>query len=69
MNATLPAEGFELRFCSLFHEGRGLTFPCNEQGHIDMDAMSPRARDNYLYARSVIGREFAVPVVRRVHSR
>jgi hypothetical protein len=54
---------FELRFQSLFNEGRALTFPCDEEGHVDMDALSARARDNYLYARTVVGREFATPAV------
>lgn len=56
--------GFELRFTSLFDEGRGLAFPCDAQGRVDIDAMSERSRSNYFYARSVIGREFACPAVR-----
>jgi hypothetical protein len=55
---------YELRFHSLFDEGRGYAFPCDAKGHVDMDAMSERARLNYLYARTVIGREFATPAVR-----
>ncbi len=55
---------YELRFCSLFDEGRGLSFPCDERGHVDIDTLSSRARLNYLYARTVIGREFAMPAVR-----
>jgi len=54
---------FELRFQSLFNEGRALAFPCDADGHVDMDALSERARDNYLYARTVVGREFATPAV------
>ena len=59
MNAS-----FEIRFQSLFNEGRALSFPCDEQGHVSMDALSDRARENYLYARAVIGREYAYPLVR-----
>jgi hypothetical protein len=55
---------FEIRFQSLFNEGRALTFPCDEQGHVAMDSLSERARENYLYARAVIGREYAYPLVR-----
>jgi hypothetical protein len=29
-----------------------------------MDSLSDRARENYLYARAVIGREYAYPTVR-----
>jgi hypothetical protein len=56
---------YELRFQSLFDDGRALAFPCDEAGHVDMDALSERARHNYLYARAVIGREFSMPAVRR----
>ena len=59
MNAS-----FEIRFQSLFKEGRALSFPCDEQGHVSMDSLSERARENYLYARAVIGREYAYPMVR-----
>lgn len=58
-----PSSRYELRFQSLFNEGRALSFPCDAQGHVDMDALSERARDNYLYARTVVGREFATPAV------
>jgi len=54
---------YELRFQSLFDEGRGFAFPCDAQGHVDMDALSDRAKQNYLYARAVIGREVAMPAV------
>ena len=56
---------YELRFQSLFHEGRALTFPCDAGGHVPMDRLSDRARENYLYARAVVGREYAVPAVLR----
>jgi hypothetical protein len=54
---------FQLRFQSLFDPGRGFAFPCDEQGHVDMDALTERARNNYLYARAMIGREVATPSV------
>ena len=67
MNATaaptLHAAAFELRFCSLFNEGRGLSFPCDANGNVNLDALSQRARLNYFYARTVIGREFSMPAV------
>lgn len=59
MNAT----AFELRFSSLFQEGRALAFPCDAAGHVDLDALSERSRSNYYYARTVVGREFAMPAV------
>jgi hypothetical protein len=64
MNAHVAMQsGFELRFQSLFNEGRGLAFPCDAAGHVELDALSERARTNYFYARTVIGREFACPAV------
>lgn len=61
--ATRDSTGYLLRFQSLFNEGRGLAFPCDARGCVDMDTLSTRALDNYLYARTVIGREFHSPQV------
>jgi hypothetical protein len=68
MNATLSsheAAQFELGFQSLLHEGRAFAFPCDEAGHVDIDALGTQARLNYFYARTVIGREVATPAVQR----
>jgi hypothetical protein len=54
---------YELRFTSLFDNGRGFAFPCDSQGRVNLDQLSERARNNYLYARAVVGRELAVPAV------
>ena len=56
---------FQLRFESLFQSGRALAFPCDSHGCVEMDGLSDRARRNYLYARAVVGREFAMPAVVR----
>jgi hypothetical protein len=61
-SAWAPA-GYELRFRSLFDDGRALAFPCDAEGHVDLDALTPRARLNYFYARTVVGREFYTPAV------
>ncbi len=58
MNAS-----YEIRFQSLVHEGRALSFPCDAQGRVELDALSDRARENYLYARAVVGRDYAYPAV------
>jgi hypothetical protein len=57
------ASNYELRFRSLFDEGRGLSFPCDASGQVDIDSLGARARANYFFARTVIGREFAMPAV------
>ncbi len=56
-----------LRFESLFHSGRGLCFPCDARGQVALDQLSEQARDNYLFARAVVGHEFATPVVQRCY--
>ena len=59
-----PGASFVLHFESLFHAGREFAFPCDEQGSVDLDTMPTRIRNNYLYARAMLGREFAWPSVR-----
>jgi hypothetical protein len=53
----------ELRYTSLSHYGKSLCFPCDAEGHVPMDSLSERARANYLYARAVVGKEYAFPLV------
>lgn len=55
----------ELCFRSLFDSGRGFAFPCDPQGYVDMDRLTERARNNYFYARAMVGRELCVPAVER----
>ncbi len=61
LNTPFRNAGFELRFESLFDAGRALVFPCDAAGQVDIDALSDRARDNYLCARALMGREFGYP--------
>lgn len=63
--AAMPGLGFELRFQSLFHQGRALAFPCDERGTVNLDGLSERARNNYFFARGGVGRDFASPAVVR----
>jgi hypothetical protein len=65
LNVGTDRRRYELRFQSLFNAQRGYAFECDAAGHVDMDALSERARQNYLYARAVVGRELAMPAVRR----
>lgn len=59
-----PEASFVLHFSSLFHAGREFAFPCDEQGVVNLDSLPSRIRNNYLYARAMLGREFAWPSVR-----
>jgi hypothetical protein len=54
---------FQLRFDSLFQPGRGYAFPCDARGRVDLDGLSERARNNYLFARAMVGRDLATPAV------
>ena len=54
---------FLLRFQTLSGVGRAYAFPCDAIGQVDIDALSDRARNHYLYARAMIGFEFREPVV------
>ena len=63
MSTSRTAPHYELRFHSLFKPGRGYTFPCDAAGQVDLDAMSERERNSYLYARALIGRELSMPSV------
>lgn len=62
MLATASNE-YRLCFRSLFDSGRGYAFPCDAAGHVDLDCMSERARNNYFFARAMVGRELSTPAV------
>ena len=61
--ASLDSKSFEVRFASLFVEGRALAFPCDAKGRVDLDSLPRRALDNYLYARALVGRDYSKPRV------
>jgi hypothetical protein len=62
MNNT-NSSNYQLCFRSLFHSGRGYAFPCDPSGQVDLDHLSERARNNYFYARAMVGRELSAPAV------
>ena len=62
MDSTMTQ--FELRFQSLSESSRSFAFPCDSKGLVDMDQLSGQTRNNYLYARAMVGRELALPAVR-----
>ncbi len=57
------APAFQVRYTSLFDPGRALAFACDARGLVEMDLLSKHARDNYLYARAMVGREYSLPRV------
>jgi hypothetical protein len=63
---SMPFESeFEVHFRSLLRRGLELIFPCDREGHVDLDVLSDRAKTNYLFARAMVGREYASPAVHR----
>lgn len=63
MKDATPCQ-FQLCYRSLFDPGRGYAFPCDATGAVDIDRLSERARNNYFYARAMVGREMACPSVK-----
>jgi hypothetical protein len=55
---------FELRFEPLVDEQLPLSFPCDARGQVDLDELCDRSRRDYLFAHTLIGRNFTMPVVR-----
>lgn len=64
-SSHLPGFCYEIRYQPLSGRGPELAFPCDERGRVELDALSDRARNDYLYARAVVGREYAAPAVLR----
>jgi hypothetical protein len=56
---------YELRFRDLNKTGHGYAFDCDAAGHVDLDSLTDRQREMYLFVRSLVGRDFATPIVQR----
>lgn len=64
-DGALPATtAFQLVY-SPIHRGCSFAFPCDEAGLVELNTLSQRARDNYLLARALVGRDYYTPVVIR----
>ncbi len=50
-----------LHFVPLTEAEPELVFGCDEQGHVDLDALSDCERENYLYARAMLGKHYHRP--------
>jgi len=57
------ASRYELRFEPLRRESDAYSVPCDAHGCVDLDALGERYRNNYLFARAVIGHTYRCPVV------
>lgn len=58
---------YRLLYRALDGAARSLAFPCDSRGQIALDALTERARNNYLFARALVGRCFARPVIEAEH--
>lgn len=54
---------YEVHYQPLSGHNPALSFPCDADGHVPLDSLTDRARTNYLFARAVVGREYAAPAV------
>lgn len=54
---------YEVRYPALADGGRALGFPCDAHGRVVLDALSERVRNDYLYARALVGWAFGRPEV------
>ena len=61
--ASPSAAGFRLHFRPLPPASRDYAVPCDAQGQVDLDALTDQARLDYFFARTVIGRQFAMPAL------
>jgi hypothetical protein len=57
------AAEFSVMFRPLAERGESLVFPCDREGHVDLDTASEHMRNIYLFARGMIGHQFLIPVV------
>ncbi len=55
---------YEVRYASL-NGGISLAFPCDAEGHVDVDHLTQRGRANYLRACTLVGRDYGLPEVCR----
>ncbi|MET0382795.1 MAG: hypothetical protein ABW032_05175 [Burkholderiaceae bacterium] len=61
----IPGPCFELLFTPLHAAWNCITVPCDESGAVDLDELDSKNRELYFYAHTLIGRDFARPLVHR----
>ncbi|NRF71685.1 hypothetical protein HLB44_32325 [Aquincola sp. S2] len=60
------ATAAQLQFLPRAAGRRLLAFPCNPSGQVEIDLLSAQARNDYLFARALRGRDYAFPIVVQV---
>jgi len=59
----VAAHGFHLRFRPLQAQLADCTVPCDADGHVHLDSLSDNLRRDYLFARTLVGRDFMRPAI------
>jgi hypothetical protein len=60
---TRPDPSIVLRFVPRASGKPCLAFPCNTAGDVELDLLSHRELNDYLFARALRGRDYEFPVV------
>jgi len=63
---TRSGQEFVLRFIPCSIDKPCLAFPCDSAGHVEMDNLSQRQLNDYLFARALREREYDTPVVHQI---
>lgn len=66
--ATATQATHLLHFEPLTVGDAGLDIPCDPSGRVGLDALGDKLRNDYFFARTLIGRLFAAPTVRLVQA-
>ena len=61
--SSMSAAGYRIRYLPVSGRGPELSFPCDARGQVELDALSDRVRNNYLYARALVGRDYRAPAI------
>jgi hypothetical protein len=64
--AAAPATRYQVRFKAIRAASRDLAFRCDHRGNVELDSLCDKTRTDYLFARALIGRNFARPAVVRM---
>jgi hypothetical protein len=54
---------FEIRYVPLNGTWPLLTFPCDAKGSVPLDSLPEKARNDYFFARAVVGAAYAIPAI------
>jgi len=60
---SLPC--FEIRYVPLNGTWPLLAFPCDADGSVALDSLPETARNDYFFARAVVGVAYAIPSITR----